>query len=141
MSTTFKKRSRPSGQHRRVKRDESEANGEGREDDDREEDREEETIQIMKPQIRTISSKTIQSTKSIHEEKSLKERGSEGQEEVTPALAYSSTREIVPKKYAGDATHTIEIDTATDRSVDIAPPPLLLITVIITILLEMLEQF
>jgi hypothetical protein len=100
MSTSFKKRSRPSGQNRRVKRDESG-------DNEKEEEEEEPTTQIIKPQIRTIAPKTIQSTKATTVE--------DNNDDQATALAYSSTREIVPKKYAGDATHTIEIDTATDR--------------------------
>jgi hypothetical protein len=104
MSTSFKKRSRPSSQNRRIKRDDN-----GDEDEREEED---ETTQIVKPQIRTIAPKTIQSTKAL----TTSEESNNGDENQGTSLAYSSTREIVPKKFAGDATHTIEVDTATDRS-------------------------
>mmetsp|Transcript_41606 Transcript_41606/g.68233 ORF Transcript_41606/g.68233 Transcript_41606/m.68233 type:complete len:233 (-) Transcript_41606:2-700(-) len=36
-------------------------------------------------------------------------------EGMQQAGVYESTREVVPTKYAGDATYTTEIDTATDR--------------------------
>jgi hypothetical protein len=35
--------------------------------------------------------------------------------EISGTTIYESTREAVSHKYAGDATHTSEIDTETDR--------------------------
>ena len=34
---------------------------------------------------------------------------------ATVTTVFESSRELVPQSYAGDATHTIEIDTAHDR--------------------------
>ena len=34
---------------------------------------------------------------------------------LTATTVYESSKEIVPQAYAGDATHTSEIDTATER--------------------------
>ena len=54
-------------------------------------------------EIRTVHSKNASSTK--------REEGRTG----TTGTLYESARTIMPTKYAGDATHTSEIDTATDR--------------------------
>lgn len=98
----IKKRTRPTNQNRRIKsRDEgSDESGE-------------ESTEIMKPKIRTlpINTPTIQSTKGNNKEDNNLSMNTT----TTTTTVYSSTREIVPKKYAGDATHTTEIDTATDR--------------------------
>ncbi len=36
---------------------------------------------------------------------------------IITTTVYDSTRDIAPMSYAGDATHTSEIDTAADRYV------------------------
>jgi hypothetical protein len=95
MSINFKKRSRPSNQRQRNKAEEQGSDNE----------EEEEAIQIIKPQLRTITP-IVQSTKKLEDESSAR-----------TSTVYSSTREIVPKSYAGDATYISEVDTSTDRFV------------------------
>ena len=58
----------------------------------------------MKAEVRQISGSNVETT-----QKSGKSN------EITGTTVYESAREIVAFKYAGDATHTTEIDTATDR--------------------------
>ena len=53
-----------------------------------------------------MQSKNVQTTKKHTEE---------GKGSSSQGTFYESTRSVVPAKYAGDATHTSEIDTATDR--------------------------
>ena len=58
----------------------------------------------MKVEVRQISGQNVISTQK-----------DDGSKDITGSTVYESSREIVAHKYAGDATHTSEIDTATDR--------------------------
>jgi hypothetical protein len=109
-TVNFKKRSRPSNQRQR---DKAEEENDG--------DEVEEAVQIIKPQLRTIAP-IVQSTKKFDEEG----HGS-------TSTVYASTREIVPKTYAGDATYISSVDTSTDR--------LVLLHLPFNTSVEMLEQF
>jgi hypothetical protein len=62
---------------------------------------------VVVAEIRTVQSMNVQSTRRGNEEA--------GAPTGTTGTMYESERTVVPTKYAGDATHTSEIDTATDR--------------------------
>lgn len=69
---------------------------------------EEEQVTINRPELRLPGNKALQATTSTSHRKIDDEDGA-----VTKV--YISSREVVPQSYAGDATHTSEIDTDITR--------------------------
>jgi len=88
---SFRKRSRPSKQNIRVKENGGDSSGD-------------EHADIVRADIRPKKSDITHATTK---------QSSEGT--TTASTVYASSREVVPQQYAGDATHTSEIDTAADR--------------------------
>lgn len=87
----FKKRNKSSKQNIRKRNDGSD---------------EEEVTKVLVADVRSVQSKNVQSTKRVMDGRD---------ESISSGSVYESSRSIVPEKYAGDATHTSEIDTETDR--------------------------
>lgn len=95
----FKKRSKPSKQNMRKKTDGS--------------DEDEEKTRVVVAEVRSVSSKNIQTTKRSGDGGAGDSDGTAANKKV--GTLFESSRNIVPVQYAGDATHTSEVDTATDK--------------------------